>query len=148
MLAQLFNWQRSRHMSSLSRDGFLHASAFPFFMILRVLCVSGLFGRFWGTLGRSWTLLGRSWALLGRLWPLLGRSWGALGASWDSLGALLGASWRVLEASWEKYPTKSKKSVCDTLFEAILAYQMEAKIIENRIRKAIRFSYRNLINCC
>ena len=80
-------------MSSLSRDGFLHASAFLFFVILRVLCVSGLFGRFWGTLGRSWTLLGRSWGTLGA-------SWAALGALLAALGALLGPSWEHLGASW------------------------------------------------
>ena len=97
----------------------------------------GSLGRSWGTLG---ALLGRLGALLGRFWPLFGHSWGALGASWAALGALLGVSWGVLEASWGKY---RKKVEGNQFFGTILEPKMEAKIIENHVKKAMRFSSRD-----
>ena len=76
-------------MSSLNRDGFLHASAF----VLSRFYVFSVIGVSWGALG---ALLGALRALLGTLVA----SWGALAPLFAALGSLLGRSWRVLGRSW------------------------------------------------
>ena len=90
--------QQSRHMSSFSLCGFLHASAFVFFhdfdFFSVIGCSWGALGAHLGALGRSWgtlgALLGCSCGVLSRSWTAFRRSWSTLGASWGALGRILG----------------------------------------------------------
>ena len=98
-------------------------------------------GLSWALLGALGAFLGHWCGVLGRSWGALNPSWGALGASWGALEALLDASWALLDASWGKY---RKNLEWNAFVEATLKLQMDAKIIQNRIKKTMHFSWRDI----
>ena len=105
--------------------------------IFQILQFCSILGVFQGSLEASLGCPEVSWRRLGGSERRLDASWRALKASWSCLGIVLGHLGGILDVSWGKY---RKKVEGNHYFGAILEPKMEAKIIENHVEKAMRFS--------